>query len=119
MRTTLTCLVLICAGLTISTLPVLGQEKDLGPETINLVERFEIPRTTQPPVILDHRLHQQVMDEECTACHTSEEGGTEIKYEIKQLTGVRNDFHATFCWPCHEEMDTGVGKSCSTCHVRK
>lgn len=92
--------------------------QDTGPETMNLVERFEIAQTTQPPVILDHRLHQKAMDQKCESCHQDPDGGSPIKFELEQMTGVRNDFHANFCWPCHDQMGTDVGKRCTTCHVR-
>jgi hypothetical protein len=83
-----------------------------GPETIDLKARFHI-EGKKPAVIFPHRLHQSRL--ECTKCHPSDKGGP-LKVRIEKTTGMSNDFHKKFCWPCHVEMKVPKGKSCSTCH---
>jgi hypothetical protein len=84
-----------------------------GPETIDLKEKFKVEGAKQA-VIFPHRLHQATLA--CGTCHQSPQGGDDLIVEFVNTSGVGNDFHKKFCWPCHEKMKVVKGKSCSTCH---
>lgn len=90
-----------------------GQNK--GPETMNLKERFNVSGS-KSAVIFKHQYHQEKLGQQCLKCHENTDGGGKIRFELSKLTGISNDFHKNFCWPCHEEMNVPKGKSCSTCH---
>ena len=94
-----------------------AEKQDFGPETMNLKERFEIEGSREP-VVFDHRMHQNKLDKECINCHVDEKGGSDLKFELNRKTGLSNDFHKNFCWPCHEQKGVKVGKSCSKCHKK-
>ena len=85
-----------------------------GPETINLKEKFSV-KGNKPAVIFPHRMHQGKLG--CTNCHPTDKGGP-LKVKIEKTTGIGNDFHKKFCWPCHVEKKVPKGKSCSTCHKK-
>ena len=85
-----------------------------APETINLMEKYGI-KGKKPAVIFPHKLHQE--KNKCTDCHTSDKGGA-LKVKIEKTTGMSNDFHKKFCWPCHVEKKVPKGKACGTCHKK-
>jgi len=83
-----------------------------GPESIDLKAKYKV-EATKPAVVFPHHKHQAKL--ECVKCHESADGG-KLKFEIKNLTGVGNDFHKVACWPCHKEMNVPKGVACTTCH---
>lgn len=85
-----------------------------GPEVINVKETFEITGKKKA-AMLPHHKHQAKVA--CGSCHISPAGGGSVKFDIVKKSGVSNDFHKKWCWPCHEEMKVPKGKSCSTCHT--
>ena len=84
-----------------------------GPEVIDLKERFKV-EGGKKAVNFPHHKHQTKLA--CASCHEDAAGGGALKFELANLSGVANDFHKNFCWPCHEEMKVPKGKSCSNCH---
>ncbi|MBC8318274.1 MAG: cytochrome C [Desulfobulbaceae bacterium] len=106
-----TCIYL--ALLAFSALPFSASADDMGPETMDLKERFKV-EGKKKAVIFPHRQHQASL--ECVKCHVSPQGGGNLNVEIANLKGTRNDFHTKFCWPCHQEMNVPKGRSCNTCH---
>ena len=107
-------LVLVGGIIFVSTLNAVA-EQDKGPETMDLKERFKVEGQREA-VIFKHRMHQAKL--ECIKCHVNKEGGGDIRFELKKTTGISNDFHKKFCWPCHEEMKVPKGKACNTCHKK-
>ncbi len=93
---------------TLSAFPALAS----GPAEINLMEKYAITGT-KSAVIFPHAKHQAKL--ECVKCHASSDGG-KLSISIENKTGVGNDFHKKFCWPCHETMSIPKGKACNTCH---
>ena len=85
-----------------------------GPETLNLKDVFEV-EGKKKPVILPHHKHQAKVS--CASCHINPNGGGSVKFDIVKKSGMSNDFHKKWCWPCHVEMKVPKGKSCSTCHT--
>lgn len=85
-----------------------------GPEVINVKETFDITGKKKA-AMLPHHKHQAKVA--CASCHISSSGGGSVKFDIVKKSGVANDFHKKWCWPCHEEMKVPKGKSCSTCHT--
>ena len=110
MKKLLTCL--FAAGMLAGTSAVVIASN--GPETINLKEKFSVTGK-KPAVIFPHKTHQEKLD--CTNCHSTDKGGP-LKVKIEKTTGMSNDFHKKFCWPCHVERKVPKGKSCSTCHKK-
>ena len=101
------------ATIALISLPLLASADDMGPETMDLKERFKVEGKKQA-VIFPHRQHQSKL--ECIKCHESPQGGGKLNVEIVNMKGARNDFHTKLCWPCHKEMKVPKGRSCSTCH---
>lgn len=93
-------------------------EQDIGPETMDLKERFKITGN-KTAVIFQHWNHQNALESQCTKCHENEDGGGKIRVELAEFTGISNDFHKNFCWPCHSLMQVPKGKTCSTCHLKE
>lgn len=85
-----------------------------GPETMNLKEVFEV-EGKKKDVMLPHHKHQAKVP--CASCHISSAGGGSVKFDLVNKTGMSNDFHKKWCWPCHVEMKVPKGKSCTTCHT--
>lgn len=86
---------------------------DRGPEAIDLKERYQV-EGGKKAVIFPHYLHQAGLS--CADCHQDPAGGGSLVVEFVNKSGIANDFHKKFCWPCHEEKRVPKGKSCSTCH---
>lgn len=84
-----------------------------GPAEIDLKEKFQVEGNKQA-VIFPHHKHQAAVA--CASCHQNPQGGGALVVEFVNKSGVANDFHKKFCWPCHVEMKVDKGKSCSTCH---
>ncbi|MDA3835547.1 MAG: hypothetical protein PF495_19415 [Spirochaetales bacterium] len=84
-----------------------------GPETINLKDVFEVEGKKKAAILPHHRHQEKVA---CASCHLNPGGGGSVKFDIVNKSGVANDFHKKWCWPCHEQMQVPKGKSCSTCH---
>ena len=103
-------ILLIAAALPLTSL---AAQKDHGPEVMNMKERFQVEGSRRA-AIFPHRMHQAKL--ECASCHQNPEGGGKLKVEFVKKTGLSNDFHKKFCWPCHDEMQVPKGKACSTCH---
>ena len=85
-----------------------------GPETMDLKDVFEVEGKKRA-VIFPHHKHQAKV--ECASCHINPKGGGSVKFKFVKTTGVANDYHKNFCWPCHIAMKVPKGKSCSTCHT--
>ncbi len=84
-----------------------------GPETIDLKDLFKV-EGKKNAVLLPHHKHQAKVG--CQSCHHTTSGGGSVKFTIEKKSGISNDFHKKWCWPCHIEMQVPKGKSCSTCH---
>jgi hypothetical protein len=84
-----------------------------GPETLNLKDVFGVEGKKQA-VIFPHHRHQAKVA--CASCHLNPRGGGPVKFDLADRSGVGNDFHRKWCWPCHVEMEVPKGKSCTTCH---
>lgn len=95
-------------------LPALGVCGVTGPAEIDLKARFHVEGKKEA-VIFPHARHQE--KQECISCHADPKGG-ELKVAIVNISGVGNDFHKKFCWPCHEEKKVSKGKACATCHKK-
>lgn len=106
------CFALVAVLLT-AGMPAGSRALDRGPETIDLKERFQV-EGNKKAVIFPHHLHQAGLA--CADCHQDPAGGGSLLMEFVNKSGVANDFHKKFCWPCHEEKKVTRGKSCSTCH---
>ncbi len=85
-----------------------------GPETLNLKDVFGVEGKKQA-VMLPHHVHQAKVP--CANCHLNPNGGGSVKFDLVNKSGMGNDFHKEWCWPCHEAMQVPKGKSCSTCHT--
>ncbi len=109
-------LFIIIASIAISVallIPQLGPASSgTGPATIDL-KAFHSIEGKKSAVIFPHRKHQKKL--KCVQCHQTSEGG-ELKVALNKLTGMANDFHKKFCWPCHVQMKVPKGKKCKTCH---
>ncbi len=88
-------------------------KKDIGPEMMNLKERFKV-EGKKKAVIFPHHKHQAKL--KCEQCHVSADGGGDLRFKIVKKDGIQNDYHKKFCFPCHTEMKVPKGRSCSNCH---
>lgn len=88
---------------------------DHGPETMDIKERFKV-KGNKSAVTFPHWRHQEKLGQQCIKCHLDDKGGGTIRFELKNFTGLSNDFHKQFCWPCHDAMQVPKGKHCTTCH---
>lgn len=85
----------------------------VGLQMLNLKNIFHV-QGRKAAVILPHYVHQAKVA--CASCHVNPQGGGNVKFDLVKRSGMSNDFHKKWCWPCHVEMKVPKGKSCSTCH---
>ena len=106
--------IIVLAGCCLFSLGLSGTVcAGFGPKILNLKNVFGI-QGLKKAVLLPHDIHQAKVA--CAGCHLRSQGGGSVKFDLEKRSGITNDFHRKWCWPCHVEMKVPKGKNCSTCH---